>query len=127
MFDTLKKWLSQVTSLRNPSYYLLGKTDFVTLNDVPMEWDALSRKFGIHGEELEFYRQRRVNLPEEVCLAALSNAWRDVQLVTVLVLITWSLRNLEGADTSLALYLAGGWVAGKDWREGDRSSFRRVK
>ncbi|ANB77313.1 hypothetical protein AYM40_35100 [Paraburkholderia phytofirmans OLGA172] len=121
--DSMGKWWHQAVSLHNPSYYLLGKTDFLTVHDVPMDWNAIANAFGISENELEFYRARSVDLPGEVCQAALQNAWRDVELVTMLVLISWALTNPDTKDQSLALHIAGGWVAGKMWREGGGGTF----
>ncbi|SKC77051.1 hypothetical protein SAMN06266956_3011 [Paraburkholderia hospita] len=116
--DSLSKWWRQAVSLQTPSYFLLGKTDFVTIDDVPMDADTISTVFQLQPEQAAFYRNKNVDLSSEVCLAAIHNAWEDVELISMLTLISWAASNPAASDNSLALHIAEGWVSGRAWREG---------
>lgn len=120
--DTLGKWWRQTVSLHTPSYFLLGKTDFITIDDVPMDRDEISTVFQIQATQATFYREQNIDLPSEVCFAAMQNAWQDVELVSILTLVSWAASNPASAGDSLALHIARGWVSGRAWHEGGDGS-----
>ncbi|MBI5015923.1 MAG: hypothetical protein HZB55_10585 [Deltaproteobacteria bacterium] len=120
--DILSKWWATASGYDDEPIVLYGKTDFITAEALFSEWDAAEQSLGIDDNDRRFIGQDRPELQRHVFLAALKNYWRDIRLLTLEILVSWA--GSEGprlSERSLATYVAGGLLTGRQWRPGGRT------
>ncbi len=116
--DVLSKWWDRLDYDVEP-FQLYRKSDFITLDHLSLSWDAFSESFGLRADEMPRVRTGELELQKAVYRAALRNFWTDVRLLVVELLVDWGRRSSEELfEESLALDIASGLLAGRQWREG---------
>jgi hypothetical protein len=114
--DTLNKWWGNL-EYEHPALTLYDKVDFICLDDLESQWRdvvdtlGLSERDGRLGDSL-------VGLQRGVLLAALRNFWTDVRLTTVELALSWACQLGRDVHGSLALDVAAGVLAGRQYRGG---------
>lgn len=116
--DVLSKWWGDLEYGREP-FELYGKTDFLTLEHVSLEWPVLTETIGLDGADLNPEGQNIGNIQHGVLLAAIKNFWTDIRLLVLEILLYWSAQdNSASLDDSLAMELVVGFLNGKQWKSG---------
>lgn len=116
--DVLSKWWGTFDYDHEP-YQLYGKTNFVTLDHLGLEWGEFQRVFGIDEPDSPLPDQLTPRLQRGAYLAALRNYWVDVRLLVIELMMHWSRPTAAGSlDTSLTAEVVVGLLLGKQWRGG---------
>jgi hypothetical protein len=115
--DVLSKWWSR-TDVDHQAFAILGKSDFVTIEHVKLDWGRVASVLGITEEDLRWGGGRIEGVQREVLIAALRNLWTDTRLLVVELLLQLIEEDDRSWDHSLALYIAVGLLNGRQWRSG---------
>lgn len=126
--DVLTKWWDKYGDGVEP-YMVYSKAEFITLDYLGLEWEAVSDEFGFSTDQMPGVREGQVELQQSVYRTALRNFWTDIRLLVVELLVDWaSDLGEEDCGRSLSLYIATGLLAGRQWRDGGSvaDSFERL-
>lgn len=116
--DVLSKWWSDLDS-RHYSFELHGKTDFLTIAHLQLEWAELISLLRIQSGTGEKVFENLPELQRGVLLAAIENLWADTRILVVEQLLAWALSDeAECLNESLAMEIACGLLNGKRWKPG---------
>jgi hypothetical protein len=115
--DVLNKWWSR-TDTDHQGFAIFGKSDFVTIEHVKLDWERVASILGITEEDLRWSGGRVEAVQREVLIAALRNLWTDTRLIVVELLSQLVKEGGPSLDDSLALYIAAGLLNGRQWRSG---------
>jgi len=116
--DVLSKWWGAFDYDHEP-YQLYGKTTFITLDHLGLEWEELQNAFGIAEPDSPLAEQLTPRLQRGAYLAALRNYWIDIRLLVIELMMDWSRPTAAGSlDTSLTAEIVVGLLLGKQWRGG---------
>lgn len=118
--DVMSKWWGSVSHYSGGSFVLYGKSDFITLESVNQPWPVVEQSLGLNENEIRFIRSSdTASLQRNVLRAAIQNYWRDISLLTIEILLSWSASENNNLNaSSLALYIAAGLLSGRQWRSG---------
>lgn len=121
MADSLSKWWASAMGYEHEPHLLFEKTSFLTTGLADQTWDVVERALYIREEEWQFSRVESPVLQRAVLAALVRNYWRDIRLLTIEILLSWSTREEERlSQDSLAMYIVTGLLAGRAWRGGGR-------
>lgn len=116
--DVLSKWWGEF-DYENQPIGLYGKTDFLTVEDVKLEWSKLSNLLGLTERAVQRNGGNLIVLQRGVLVAALKNYWTDIRLLTLELLLSWAAKDQSATlDESLAMDISAGLLTGKQWRSG---------
>lgn len=116
--DVLMKWWGTLEYEQSP-FVLYGKTDFLTIKDLEVDWGALSDLLGLGDDDIRLVGDDTVAVQRGVVLAALKNLWIDIRLIVIELLISRASQDgTDKLDNSLAVNIAAGLLLGKQWRSG---------
>lgn len=120
--DVLAKWWDPFEQDDRP-YQLYGKTAFITLEHLGLEWEAFATAFGISDTTEVQTADSVQQLQYGAYRAALRNYWNDIRLLVIELLVHWLLLS-EGddVDSALSAEIAAGMLLGKQWRAGNQVS-----
>lgn len=116
--DVLSKWWGALDFDQEP-YQLYDKSEFMTIDDVALEWPAFCAKFGLVNDDDDVEERLRTTLQTGAFHAALRNYWTDVRLLSIELMLDW-IRTVpvSTAGSSLAFEIACGFLTGKQWKSG---------
>jgi hypothetical protein len=114
--DVLNNWFGSLRFEHQP-FLLYGKTDFLTLSQISMDWPALASALALSEDPGVAPREDIATVQRGVLIAAIQNAWVDVRLVVMEILIAW-IGGCKDGEPPLALEIAVGLLTGKHWRAG---------
>ncbi|WP_347910770.1 hypothetical protein [Pseudomonas grandcourensis] len=116
--DVLGKWWGTFSFEQEP-IGLLGKTTYLTLEHLKLEWPTLCQTLGITDQDLHWSGGEVEVLQRGVLMAAIKNFWTDIQLLVLELLLDWAQKdeNMK-PEESLAIEVAVGMLGGKQWRSG---------
>lgn len=116
--DVLSKWWGTFDYDHEP-FELYGKTTFITLDHLGLEWDEFQHVFGFAEPDAPLPEQLTPKLQRGAYLAALRNYWIDLRLLVIELMMHWSRPSAAGLlDTSLTAEIVVGLLLGKQWRGG---------
>jgi hypothetical protein len=115
--DVLSKWWSR-TDVDHEPFTLFGRSDFVTVEYLKLNWDRVANLLAITDEDLRWTGGRAEGMQREVVAAAVRNLWTDTRLLVVELLLHLAGDAGPPQNESLALYIATGLLNGKQWRSG---------
>lgn len=122
LVDILTKWWGTHDHERQP-YALYGKTDFLTIEHIAFPWEKVYPTLGLSDQEAQRGDDNLPALQRGVFMAALRNYWTDIRIVTLELLLWWAREDGQpNLDASLAVDIACGLLAGKQWRGGGTMS-----
>jgi len=115
--DVLAKWWSGL-DFHNPPFELYGKTDFLTVEHLNLEWDEVAILLKIQVETNALSGQTAA-LQRGVLLAAVENVWTDIRILVIEQLLAWSIADTsKNLKNSLAIDIACGLITGRRWKPG---------
>lgn len=118
--DVLVKWWDQIDFDQEP-FQLYGKTAFITLEHVSLDWSQVKALFAIEIQEHFAHEESVAHLQRAVYFAALRNYWTDIRLLVIEMLLAWMLDDVQPpTDDSLAAAIVIGLLNGHQWRGGGR-------
>ena len=119
--DTLSKWWGQFGHENEP-YQLYGKTDYITVEHLELDWNELTETLGLD-YETQLVRNEVRLIQRAILLAALKNFWTDIRLLTIELMLSWAAKDDSTTlDESLAIEMSTGFLVGKQWRTGGTQS-----
>lgn len=118
--DVLSKWWGPFAFTNEP-FAIYGKTTYLTLEHLRLDWPAVCDLLGIKEEDFR-WREGKAVVQRAVLLAALQNLWTDIRLLVVELLFAWAAENSPPPSESLAVAVAAGLLAGRQWRSGGEQS-----
>lgn len=118
LVDVLCKWWGSHQYEHEP-IALYGKTIYLTLEHLKLNWSNLSDILGFTEHDIEWSGGNLKALQRGVLVAALKNFWTDIRLLVVEILLFWAGQDKsESLGDSLAMEIAAGMLNGKQWRSG---------
>jgi len=120
MADSISKWWSHSYLEQHEPFYLLDKTEFLTIDLATKSWEEVIPLLDIdHAMLGKDALDKPDDIQRAIFSAAIKNYRKDIWLLVVQVLITWSTK--QAGPSSLALLLVEGMLKGKVWRGGGES------
>lgn len=117
--DVISKWSPTAWSYDQEPFGVRRKSNFITIEMGNHDWTTVERLLGLDVEDRQFLGNNISVVQRHICLAAVRNYWRDVRLLSLEILLSWAAS--EGSqlgERSLALHIATGFLAGRNWRAG---------
>lgn len=115
--DVLAKWWDSL-SYENEPHVLYGKTEYITLDHLTLDWDSLAEVIGLTELDLQLYGGSSV-IKRAVLIATLGNFWHDIRLLVLELLLFWTERDDSlSLGESTAMDIAAGMLNGNQWRSG---------
>ncbi len=117
--DVISKWSPAAWSYDKGPLGVRRKSNFITIEVGNHEWVTVERLLGFEVEDRQFLGNNISLIQRHICLAAVRNYWRDIRLLSLEILLSWAA--IEGSQLgkrSLALHIAMGFLAGRNWRPG---------
>lgn len=120
--DVISKWwISALSGDDDTPFILYDKLNFITVEAANQEWSVVEQSLGLDENDLRFINNDISRLHRPVCVSALKNYWRDVRLLTLEILLSWAAEETQLDEKSLAVYIATGFLTGREWRPGGRA------
>lgn len=120
--DVLGKWWGAFSYEHEP-IALYGKTKYLTLEHVNLDWPTLSNLMGLTEQDVQWSGGSVKALQRGALVAALQNFWTDVRLLVLELLLSWAEQDRSlTLDESMAMEIAVGMLTGKQWRGGGTPS-----
>lgn len=118
--DVLSKWWGPFAFTNEP-FAVYGKTTYLTLEHLRLDWAAVCDLLGIQEEDFR-WGDSKTAVQRAVLIAALHNLWTDIRLLVVELLLAWAAEKSPPPAESLAVAVATGLLTGRQWRSGGEQS-----
>jgi hypothetical protein len=122
--DSLDKWWGNLAYESEP-FPLYGKNDFVTVEELSLSWQDALGTLALAEADKELGAANEQLLQWGYVRAAVKNYWIDMRLLTICLLIDWSVKEDElVSNDSLAIRIINGFFSTRSWKGGGEASER---